>query len=150
MAIYKLSLEQKYRPKIYGLGEIYEQISVERKRKRLRERFGSGILFLCPNKNHSGQGLSPKELKKKVREQQYQVLASGFVDSPLWKSKPGQVGKSPFLGYSLLVILAKLVFRILVIFEFIWQGQNTSHLIYVLGRKKQDESFTSSPSTEKI
>lgn len=132
----KLSLRQKYQPKIFGLGEVYEQISVERKRKRLKNEFGSETLFLCSNKNHSQRGLTLEDLKEKVRKQKYQVLANGFADSPPWKSQPRQAGKSLFLNYSLLVILAKLFFRFLVIFEFLWQGKNASHLIYVLGRKK--------------
>ena len=136
MDIYKLLLEEKYKPQIYGLGEIYEQISVEKKRKALAQKFKNGVIFLSSNKDHDGRGVSLEELEEKVHKQGYQVLDRGFVDSPLWKSKPRQVSKSPFLGYSLLVVLAKLVFRFLVIFEFIWQGQNTSHLIYLLGRKK--------------
>ncbi|MFZ5366486.1 MAG: hypothetical protein ACOZBZ_04345 [Patescibacteria group bacterium] len=132
MAIYKkLPLWQKYKPKIYGLGEVYEQISVERKKKRLKEKFGSGILFLCPNKKHSGRGLALEELQEKVRQQKYLILTSGFVDSPPWRSSPGKRK-----GLKLPLFLAKIIFYGLSFLESFWEGEENSHIVYVLGRKK--------------
>lgn len=130
MAIYKISLEEKYQPKIYGLGEIYEMVSVERERKRLKERFGSGILFLCPNRQHSGRGLTPEELITKVKKSGYQILESGFVDSPPWKSAPGKKK-----NWRLPISWVEIIFKVLVILEFLWEGKKNSHLVYVLGRK---------------
>lgn len=129
--ITKISLNQKYKARIYGLGEVYEQISVERKKKRLKEKFKSGTLFLCPNKKHSGRGLTLEELRKKIRQQKYLILASGFVDSPPWRSSPNKRK-----GLRLPFFLAKIIFYGLTYLEPFWEGEENSHLVYVLGRKK--------------
>lgn len=135
--ITKLALEQKYQPKITGLGDIYEQISVERRRKILGQRFKKGTLFLVSNREHGGRGLSLEEAAEEALGEGYQILARGFVDSPPWPSKPRPKGtQSPFFKYPFLVFLSPFISRFLVAFEFFWQGPKRSHMVYVLGKKE--------------
>jgi len=137
MAIFKLALNQKYKPKIMGLGEVYEAISVERKKKSLAQKFKGGVLFLSPNQHHQGKGLTLEELKRKVSRQGYQILESGFLDSPPWPSRPRRAGENSFLNHPLLTVFFKLIFSLLVTLEPLWQGPKRSHMIYVLGRKRR-------------
>lgn len=136
MAIVKLDLHQKYQPEIFGFGEVYEQISVEKKRKNLEKKFAAGSLFLCANKQQADRGMTLKELITKVKSKDYQILSCGFLDSPWWSSCPRR-DKSFFIALPLLIVLAQLIFRILVFFEFLCQGEKKAHLVYVLGRKKK-------------
>ena len=136
--IYKISFDQKYQPKITGLGDIYEQISVERRRKILAQKFEKGTLFLASNWNHGGRGLTLEEQEEKVCRQGYSVVEKGFVDSPPWSSRPRPKGtQSPFLSYPILVFVAPFIFRLLVALEFLWQGLRNSHMVYVFGQKRR-------------
>lgn len=137
-AIIKLALNQPYQPEIMGLGEIYEIISVEYRQKILQQKFEKGIMFIGANKNYRGRGLTLSRLKRKVCQEGFEVLASGFVDSPPWPSRPRVGNKSPLLKYLWLVMLAKFISKILVFLEFLWQGDRFSHMIYVFGRKRQE------------
>ncbi len=134
MTIDKLLLSEKYEPKILGLGEVYEQISVESQRKKLKNKFGSGKMFLCANKEHSGRGLSLKELEKQVRKKGYQILDVGLVDSPPWPSKKISQPKS-WLKNPLIINLARILFYILIYFEPFCKSEKCSHMVYVLGKK---------------
>jgi len=133
-SIIKLSINQPYRRTIMGLGEIYEITSVEKQKKILQRKFMKGIMFLSAKRNYQGR-VNFNELKKEARREGFKILASGFVDSPLWPSRPRVDKKSPLLRYPWLVILAKMFFNLLVFLEFIWRGEKISHMIYVFGKK---------------
>jgi len=137
MAISKLKLNQKYKTQVLGWGEIYEIISVEKKKILLKKRFKQGVLFLVSNKDHSNQGLKLKKLEEKISRQGYRILAKGFVDSPPWPSVLRQSRKNSFLNLPWLKLMIANLFKVLVLFEFLWQGKKKSHMIYVLGRKEK-------------
>lgn len=132
--IIKLSIDKSYRRTIMGLGEIYEITSVEKQKKILQRKFHEGTMFLAAKRNYQGR-VAFDELKKEVYREGFKVLASGFVDSPLWPSRPRVDKKSPLLRYPWLVILAERLFNLLVFLEFIWRGKKISHMIYVFGKK---------------
>lgn len=132
--IIQLDLHNEYKPKIRGLGEIYEEMSVTLLQKKLKEKFKEGILFLSSNKRHRGRGLTIKELELGIKQKGYRVLSSGYVDSPPWASNPSEstVNKNFSLH---LIFLAKMIFWFLIQLEFIWQGNKNSHMIYILVKK---------------
>ena len=138
MKIVKQKLNQVYRPQIFGLGEIYEIASVEKRRKMLLREYPSGYLYLSSNKNHQGRGATLKELANFVSKISYQkIIMKGYVDSPPWISKPkDEKSKSSYLKYPTVVFFAKMFFPLMVNLEFIWQGEKRSHMVYVFAVKK--------------
>lgn len=129
MDICKINLKEKYQREIFGLGEVYEIISVNFLRKKLLRKFKSGVLYLASNKNHS-----LRELKDLIHKGEELVIKEGYVDSPPWSSRPrGQENKKSYNW--LIVFLAKIIFYFLVRFEFFWQNPKKSHMIYLLTKR---------------
>lgn len=134
-----LDLNQEYQREILGLGEIYEILSVNRKRLLLKKKFKQGRLFLASNKDHGGRGFSLTEIKKKVISHypQKKILDAGYVDCPPWVSTPRELGKRNKIIYNKsIVFLAKAIFNFLIFFEPFLAKPKTAHMVYVLGRKK--------------
>jgi len=126
-----LDIRREYARKINGLGEIYEIMSVERLRKRLRRKYGRGILFLSPNKEHSGRGLKRNDLIKKLKRESYTVIESGFVDCPPWGSRvPEAYERSPFMSCSILLTVFKYALRAVLFLERWYTNGRRAHVIY--------------------
>lgn len=133
MDIYKINLEEKYQREIFGLGEIYEIISVNHLRKKLLKKFKEGALCLASNKNHSSRGYNFYELEKRLEE--WKILKKGYVDSPPWGSQPRNEENKQ--SYNLFIVfLVKIIFNFLVRLEFLWQGPEKSHMIYCMVKNK--------------
>jgi hypothetical protein len=131
--IISLDLETPYQTQVAGLGEIYEIMSVEKIRRKLKRKYSDAILHLASNKEHSGQGLTLDELEGNLQNEK--MLEKGFADSPPWKSSPLAAGQTK--KYSPAIIFAaKIIFWFLIRFEFIWQGRGASHMVFVLTEKK--------------
>lgn len=131
----EITNSNQYQPRITGLGDIYEVISVKVKTKHYFKRYPGSIMFLSSNRDHGGRGLSLTELKKKVLKDSFSILKDGYVDSPFWKSKPRICSISPLLKIPLVEVLVLPIFYFLILFEFLWEGKNHSHMIFVLGKK---------------
>jgi hypothetical protein len=130
-----IKLDEKYDVSVFGLGEVYEMMSVERIRKKLLKKYGSGTLYLAPNKKHIQRGITLGEMKRALISSGSEFLAKGFADSPPWNSNPrGEDNKrnySPFI-----VLIAKIIFFFLVRIEFLQAGPRHSHMIYCLVKGK--------------
>ncbi|NIM47628.1 MAG: hypothetical protein GTN40_05755 [Candidatus Aenigmarchaeota archaeon] len=136
--IVKIDLEKKYNREIKGFGEIYEIMSVRNTQRKLRKKFGKGILFLVSNKSHKGRGLTLSEIQKLLQKKNYQILKSGFTDSFLISSNPRKKEDiNPFVKSFLLVFLTQFFFWIVVQFEFLWESSKSSHMIYTLTKEKR-------------
>lgn len=133
--IKKISLTEKYQREIFGLGEIYEIMSVEQLRKRLWKKYGNGILFLASNKQHNKRGVNLNELKKHLQEQNLEIIKAGYVDSPPWASAP--LSESTKKDYRKIIkIFAQIIFWFLIKVEFFWQRPLKSHMIYSMTKNK--------------
>ncbi|PIS42621.1 MAG: hypothetical protein COT24_02375 [Candidatus Kerfeldbacteria bacterium CG08_land_8_20_14_0_20_40_16] len=133
--INKISLSQSYQREIFGLGEVYEIMSVERLRKKLLKKHSYGTLYLASNQQHNNRGVVLEELAKQLAGQNYSILAKGFVDSPPWRSAP--LEKEIKKSYNKLIIAAaKIIFYLLIKIEFLWQGRKKSHMVFGLVKKQ--------------
>lgn len=130
-----LDLNDRYDAEIFGLGEVYEIMSVERIRKGLQKKFQSGTLCLSPNKNHIQRGMTLDDLSSQLTDAGSTILARGYADSPPWQSKPR--GKDNRRNYSpIIVSISKLIFFFLVRMEFLVRGPKNSHMIYCFVKNK--------------
>jgi hypothetical protein len=130
-----LDLDTPYRTQISGLGEIYEVMSVERIRRKLKNKYSGATLYLASNKYHGGQGLTLNELENNLLKENKKILKKGYADSPPWRSSPLAIGQAK--KYSPIIIFAgKIIFWFLIHAEFIWQGQGASHMVFVLAENK--------------
>jgi len=133
--IISLGLDTAYRTQVAGLGEIYEIMSVERIRRRLKKTYSGAELHLASNKDHGGKGLTLEELEENLLAENKKILEKGFADSPPWKSSPLKEGQSK--EYSpRAIFFAKIIFWFLVRIEFLWKGRKASHMVFVLTEKK--------------
>lgn len=129
-----LDLNDSYEAEIFGLGEVYEIMSVERIRGRLLGKFQSGTLCLAPNKSHIQRGMTLDDLASQLADSGFTVLEKGYADSPPWQSKPR--GKDNRRNYSSLIInISKIIFFFLVRIEFLRENSRRSHMIYCLAKK---------------
>lgn len=129
-----LDLNDSYKAEIFGLGEVYEIMSVERIRKRLLGKFRSGTLCLSPNKSHIQRGVTLDDLTGQLADSGFTILDKGYADSPPWQSKPR--GKDNRRNYSPLIInISKIIFFFLVRMEFLQENPKCSHMIYCLAKK---------------
>ena len=128
-----LALNKPYQIQIFGLGEVYEIMSVESLRKKLWQKYDSGWLYLATNKDHKGRGITLEDLEDYLRNQQSTIIKKGYVDSPPWSSRP--LGERREKEYNkIIVFLAQIIFFFLLRLEFLWQGKKKSHMIYCLVR----------------
>ncbi|MAG39303.1 hypothetical protein CMO90_04425 [Candidatus Woesearchaeota archaeon] len=110
--IKKINLKTKYETKIYGLGEVYEIISIEKLRKKLLKKYVYGILVL-----------SDKNIDYK------KPLLKGTIDNPPWKSN--KINKEKWtVKIWPIKVTAKVLFHIMVFFE-IFRKQKKAHMKYV-------------------
>jgi len=130
----KINISETYQTEIFGLGEIYEIMSVENIRKKLLAKFSDGELYLASNYAHSKRGCALEELASYLEKQNITIIEQGFADSPPWNSKPLS-GDSKKSYAKIIISLAKIIFFILVRIEFIWKGPAKSHMIYCLTQK---------------
>lgn len=133
--ITKITLGQEYRRKITGLGDIYEIISVNKKRLDLKNKFTRGSLFLSSNKDHSGRGFTLSEMKRKILETKpkRKILDFGYIDCPPWSSSPRKAGDvNKIIYYKAVLFPIKILFSFLVLWEFFWAKPKTSHMVYAL------------------
>ena len=137
--IIKLNLENEYKPQIKGLGEIYEKTSVSYLQRRLIKKYQGGVLFLSSNKEHRGRGLTKEELEVYVKKQHYQILISGFIDSPPWISNPKK-SSSKAVNFGLLIFISKAIFWFLVRLEKLWEGKKHSHMVFCFVKNKYNDS----------
>jgi hypothetical protein len=129
-----LDLNSRYKVEIFGLGEVYEMMSVERIRKRLIGKFQSGTLYLSPNKSHIQRGMTLDDLMNQLADSGFQILDKGYADSPPCQSRPRD--KDNRRNYSpLIVSVAKIIFFFLVRMEFLRENAKRSHMIYCLVKK---------------
>jgi hypothetical protein len=133
--IVSLDLENPYRAKIAGLGEIYEIMSVERIRRKMKKKYSGATLHLASNRDHGSRGLSLGELENNLQNENKKILEKGFADSPPWKSSPLAEGQSKKYS-SFTIFFAKIIFWFLIRVEFLWQGRAASHMVFVLTEKK--------------
>ncbi|OGI17225.1 MAG: hypothetical protein A2Z52_01525 [Candidatus Moranbacteria bacterium RBG_19FT_COMBO_42_6] len=137
-----VDIQNSYQTEIFGLGEVYEIMSIERLRKKLLKKYFAGKLFLSSNKKHSGRGMTLDDLKKYLYNKK--IVASGFVDCPPWPSAP--LGHQERENYPYpIVLLAKSIFFILILFEPLWRNPQRSHMTYCFSKK--DENSPPSPKT---
>ena len=133
--ITEIELGQEYKRDILGLGEIYEIISVNKKRLFLKNKFSRGFLFLFLNKDHSDRGLTLEEFKRKIIHvnPKRKILDSGYVDCPPWSSSPRKICKVNKIIYNRPVLfLIKIIFSFLFFFEIFFAKPKTAHMVYVL------------------
>jgi len=124
-----LDINEEYCVEILGLGEIYEIASVERLRKRLRKKYGGGILFLASNKDHSGRGLTLEELVEYVKSHGLKVIEAGYVDSPPWPSRKKEVPRN-VVEHAIILSLARRIFDVLSNFERLTSSRRRAHMVY--------------------
>lgn len=135
--IRKINLKEEYTRPILGLGEIYEIMSVERKRKNLLRKFGQGEIFLAANKEHSGHGITLADLKNYLKSQGFNILDTGYIDSPPFASRPLSPDQKRFYADNLFInYFAKIIFWFLIWLEFLWQGPKKSHMVFGLVKKQ--------------
>ncbi|PIY97240.1 MAG: hypothetical protein COY66_00635 [Candidatus Kerfeldbacteria bacterium CG_4_10_14_0_8_um_filter_42_10] len=132
--INKINLSQTYQREIFGLGEIYEIMSVERLRKKLSKKHHSGTLYLASNQQHGNRGMRLEELAEYLTSQNGLILEKGLVDSPPWNSAPLEKGVKKQYN-KLIIVVAKTIFYLLIRLEFLWRGQKKSHMVFGLVRK---------------
>jgi hypothetical protein len=132
--IEKIDLSQEYKSEIFGLGEVYEIMSVENIRKKLLKKFRSGTLYLASNKGHIQRGMTLDDLENQLSGSGFVILEKGYADSPPWQSKPR--GKNNRRNYpSLIISISKMIFFFLVRLEAIREGSENSHMIFCLVNK---------------
>ena len=131
--IKKIDLSQAYQTEIFGLGEVYEIMSVERIRQKLRKKFPSGTLCLSSNIGHL-RGITLEEMTNQLTSEGFLVLEKGYADSPPWHSNPR--GKENSRNYSPVITqISKIIFFFLVRLEFLQASAKNSHMIYCLIKK---------------
>jgi len=119
-----------------GAGELYEELSVNRRLRKIHKSFGQCTVCLAANKdnvkhNPSGEGFSLDDLAKKMEEDRYELVDKGFTDSPPWQKTGGR--EKPLLPD----FVYGAIFRVLLIFEPLWQGPRKSHMVYVSGQPRR-------------
>lgn len=128
-----LDLNDSYKTEIFGLGEVYEIMSVERIRKRLAGKFQNGTLCLSSNIGHL-RGMTLDDLTSQLTDSGFTILDKGYADSPPFHSRPR--GKDNSRNYSPLIVnISKIIFFFLVKMEFLRENSNRSHMIYCLAKK---------------
>lgn len=133
--IIKILSSESYVPRQrHGAGELYEELSVNRRLHSILKSLGQCPVYLAANKdnakhNPSGEGFSLDDLAKKMSEDGYEVVDKGFTDSPPWQ-KTGAREKPLLSDFAY-----RAIFRALLIFEPLWKGPTKSHMIYVVGRR---------------
>jgi len=136
--IRKIDIRTAYEKPIYGLGEIYEIMSIERLRGKLLKKHAAGYLYLCSNKQHSQRGLTIDDLKQAFPDEK--ILIWGYTDCPPWQSSPREeVNKKKYPA--LILYFAKFIFFILLRFEPFWTDASKAHMIYCL-TEKNDRTFS--------
>jgi len=128
-----LDIHTEYHTEILGLGEIYEILSVERLRNRLKRKYGNGVLFLSSNKDHSGRGMNIDELINYVKQMGFDALEFGYVDAPPWRSKR-RAKPRKMVNKSLVLTLAKIILKPLVYLEPFIISKHKAHMLYVFSR----------------
>ncbi len=134
--VIELPLDKKYECEIFGLGEIFEIVSIENLRKKLKKQYRVGVLFLHSNKDHSGRGLSLEELCEEAKKRDYTVVQSGFADAPPWKSSPAsEVTDKKKIPFS--VPISYFLFSIWIpLMERFYRKKDIAHVVYCFGQKK--------------
>lgn len=134
MKVKKIRLAANYEIPLYGLGDLYEQMSVNHLRRRLLALAKGGTLFLVSNADHTpGNGLTRDELIELAKSEGKLIIDEGFTDTfilPAVQYAPG--GPSPYLRSRLVANLARLLFLLLVRLEPVFAGPKRSHMRYVL------------------
>jgi hypothetical protein len=130
-----IELSEKYQRDIFGLGEVYEIMSVERMRRRLLNKYGGGKIYLASNKNHGGKGITLKELEFFLKEAGIIPAEKGFIDSPPWPSSPLKADDKKSYG-KFIIATSKIIFWFLIRLESLWEGSKKSHMIYIFSQKK--------------
>jgi len=78
-------------PAVKGYGELYEEISANRKLHEIRRLYGDEVeVYLAPSVSSQG-GMTHEQLLQKVmvmKPTPPQILRLGYVDNPPWKSNP--------------------------------------------------------------
>lgn len=133
--IKSITLDQPYETEILGLGEVYEIMSVEALRRKLRRKYHSGRLYLVSNSSHSGRGYALRELNSRLAKERIPIVRNGFVDSPPWSSRPLSAGNRKDYPRAI-IFLAELIFSILIPWEFLWRGPRKSHMLYCFSPKR--------------
>ncbi len=133
--IEKLNINNKYCCEIKGFGEIFEIKSIERIRKRLKNKHGEGLLYLASNKDHSGRGFIKEEVENHLQTDDLKLIASGYADAPPWKSKPLQSGeKSNVIQNPLLSAIIPILFSIWIpLFEKKSKKRKKAHVVWAFG-----------------
>lgn len=120
----------KYKTEIKGYGEIYEEVSIEFLRQRLRRKYKTGTLYLVPESDEKGR----EDLIIGLFKALASVHEMGSVDCPPWKSKPKREGKIPPL---LLRWLARIVF---LLFFVPYEARNKPHMLWILTAEERTSS----------
>jgi len=133
--IIKQDVHQKYDCKILGFGEIFEIKSVERIRKKLIRKHQDGVLYLSSNKDHSGRGFTREELEKAIKNDDLELMESGFADAPPWKSDPLETGQqSSKMSIPILSKLAPILFVLWIpVFEKFYRKRRKAHVVWAFG-----------------
>jgi len=112
---------------IRGYGELYEQVSVNRKLRRIRRAYGDDVqVFLAPS-TRSQDGITHEQLARTIATispEAGDVLTRGYVDNPPWRSKPRQAFRKVRLAW-----VAKKVFAVLAALE---RENSNAHMIYAV------------------
>jgi nucleoside-diphosphate-sugar epimerase len=133
-----LNLNNKYHVEIFGFGEIYEIVSVEMLMKKLKRKYGDGVLLLAQNKDHSGEGLTLEELIGYAKLRNLLIVKAGYVDSPPWFSKRRESPRS-IINFAPILFITRKIFYILSNLEKFTASKYKAHMIYVfLKAKKKD------------
>ena len=133
--IIKLELNEKYRCEILGVGEIFEIISLENRRKKLRKKYKIGTIYLFSNKDHSGRGVTKEEIEQALKDDGLKLIESGYADAPPWKSNPATEGDKTLMNsIPCLSIFGWVLLTLLVpLFERFYLKRNIAHVTWAFG-----------------
>lgn len=134
MKVKKIRLDEDYDIPVYGLRDLYEQLSVNHLRRRLLMLAKGGTLFLVSNADHvPGDGLTRDELIELAKSEDKLIIDEGFVDTfilPERRRSPGEA--RPYTRSRFFMALARLLFLLLVRCEPLFAGPRRSHMRYIL------------------
>lgn len=137
--IVRQEINDDYTCRIFGLGELFEIVSVNYVLKKLRRRYKSGMIYLASNKSHSGRGFTLKDLEEEIEKDGLKLVSSGFADAPPWKSNPRE-GENQSFTIRVLVLpqFAKVLFHVWIpLCERFYRNEHRAHIVWAFG--KEDE-----------
>lgn len=137
--IVKQKINEDYTCQVWGLGELFEIVSVNYVLRKLRQRYKSGMIYLASNKTHSGRGFTRRALEAEIKKNGLSLVSSGFADAPPWKSNPKEGGKQSItMRILFLPWLANALFHIwMPLCERMYRNENRAHIVWAFGQEDE-------------